>query len=309
MYKNYIIKDLKYKGGVNHRPYLFKNMFIISFDLGSSNFKAIIMKIEKDEITLAGKIRKNEDNFLSFADFVFDKFNIDKDKVEKIIATGTGSSYIENNYKEIEIIKVNEFDAIGYGGLILSKNEEGIVVSIGTGTAFIYSNMIENKHIGGTGLGGGTFVGLSNRLFNNKMLSFRELIDMTKGGTSKNVDFKIGDISKDDIGILKKDITAANFAAIKKKPSDKDIVNGIANMILENICLLANLHKKLLLKDEKSKMPIIFIGTMVDDAYIKSLIKNISDFTKDEYTFVENTEYAIAIGAYEYYLLRLRKII
>ena len=32
-----------------------------------------------------------------------------------------------------------------------------------------------------------------------------------------------------------------------------------------------------------------------------------SDITKDEYVFVDNADYAIAIGAYEYYLLRYRK--
>lgn len=286
-------------------------MYIISVDLGSSNFKAIVMKIDGDNISVVCKYKSKSFDFGKFISEIIEKFSIDKTKIEKIVATGTGSSYISDKFENIDIVKVAEFDAIGFGGLILSHLEEGIVASIGTGTAFIYSNLIENKHLGGTGLGGGALVGLGKRLltkdFNNDgkevVSCFQKVIDMAKHGNTKNVDLTIGDISKNDIGSLTKDITAANFAAIYKKASDSDYAAGVINMILENIILQANLYNT-------KKLPIVLIGTMVSDPYIKDCIRNVCKYCgpESDFRFVDESEYAIAIGAYEYYLLRLRLV-
>lgn len=287
-------------------------MYIISVDLGSTNFKAIVMKIDGDNITVFCKHKSKSTDFNKFIDEIIVKYSIDKEKIEKIVATGTGSSYIDDKYENIEILKVAEFDAIGFGGLILAHIEEGIIASIGTGTAFIYSNGDVNKHLGGTGLGGGAVVGLGKRLitkdFNNDgkelMSCFQKVIDMAKTGNTKNVDLTIGDISKNDIGSLTKDITAANFAALCKTASDHDYAAGIINMILENIILQANLYNT-------KKLPIVLIGTMVSDPYIKDCIRKVCKYCgpESDFRFVDESEYAIAIGAYEYYLLKLRKVV
>ena len=95
------------------------------------------------------------------------------------------------------------------------------------------------------------------------------------------------------------DITAANFAAIQKKANKNDYIAALLNMILENIMLIV--------KSINNNQPSIFIGTMVADDYVKTCIKKIAEYTKNEVVFVENAEYAIVIGAWEYYLLKLRK--
>ena len=56
--------------------------------------------------------------------------------------------------------KVDEFHAIGKGGLFLTGLTRAIIVSMGTGTAFIIADQNGEKHIGGTGIGGGTLLGL-----------------------------------------------------------------------------------------------------------------------------------------------------
>ena len=278
-------------------------MYILSLDLGSTNFKVVVLKvIENDtegEIKLVGKVRMNITDFALFICEVIKKFDININEIEKIIVTGTGSSYIGDEYNGIEILKVNEFDAIGYGGIILSKLDEALIVSIGTGTTIVHSNLDKNVRIGGTGLGGGTLVGLGRAILGNKEeINFKNLIDIAKRGDSKNVDLTIGDISKDDILDMSKDITAANFAGVSKKSNDADFIAGVVNLILENICLLV--------KTLDRQLPVVFIGTMVVDDYIKNRLVEISKYTKNEYVFVDNAEFAIAIGAYEYYLLRLR---
>lgn len=274
-------------------------MYIISVDLGSSNYKAIIMSVDGDVISLVGKKRVGICDFKIFFEDLIKEYNIEKKKIEKIVATGTGASYIDDNYDGIEVLKVNEFDAIGYGGLILAKKENGLVVSIGTGTAFVESDLVMNRHLGGTGLGGGTFVGLGKRLIRSD-IGFLELISQVKNGDRQNVDLLIGDISSGDIGNLTKDITAANFAGITKSANQDDIVAGIANMIIETVALMAKQYNT-------KNLPIIFIGTFVTDEYIKKRFMELNAFTGGDYIFVDNADFAIAIGAYEYYLIRYRK--
>ena len=161
-------------------------MYIISTDLGSTNFKAIILKIrdalDETSIELVGKVRIKTTDFALFIYDIIEKFDISIDSIDKIIATGTGSSFLEDKFKGIDIIKIDEFNSIAYGGLVLSKCDEAMIVSIGTGTTILYSNMEETIRLGGTGLGGGTLVGLSNAILKNKsdnhdrIINFNELI-------------------------------------------------------------------------------------------------------------------------------------
>ncbi len=283
-------------------------MYVLSLDLGSTNSKALVLKIDKkrdeEDIKLVGKVRKKETNFALFISEIFDTFSIPKDDIEVIVVTGTGASFLNDKYEGIDIYKVDEFNAIAYGGIILSKLKEGVVVSIGTGTTILYSNLYDVERLGGTGLGGGTFVGLSNAILQNKLAdnnikTFNELIEMAKVGDRKNVDLTIGDISKSSIGNMSLDITAANFAGTNKIFSANDLIAGVANMIIENILLM--------LKALNKKYTSVFIGTLVTDEFIKKRIKEVAEYTGNDVRFVENSDYAIAIGAWEYYLLKERK--
>lgn len=284
-------------------------MYIISTDLGSTNFKAIILKVwdslDETNIDLVGKVRIKTTDFALFIYDIIEKFDINIDSIDKIIVTGTGSSFLSDNFKGIDIIKIDEFNSIAYGGLILSKSDEAMIVSIGTGTTILYSNMKETIRLGGTGLGGGTLVGLSNVILKNilnvsdKIISFNELISLAKKGNKNNVDLLIGDINNGNIGNMSKDITAANFAGMNKKAKLEDYVAAVLNMILENIALL--------IKALYKKGKIVLIGTLVSEEYVKNCLNKISEYTGNTFTFIDDSEYAIAIGAWEYYLLTIRK--
>lgn len=284
-------------------------MYTLALDFGSTNFKYLILKVSEDEketnIEVFGKGRDVVTDFALFISNILKQYNIEEKDVDKIIATGTGSSYLEKEFHNIEIIKVDEFNAIAYGGLILSKFEKANVVSIGTGTTIVYSDLKTIKRIGGTGLGGGTLVGLGSAILSDignkerEITNFKTLIDMAKLGDKSNVDLMIGDINKGNIGNMTSDITAANFAATNKKANKYDYISAALNMILENISLLV----KAVCNDE----PVVYIGTMVSDEYVRECLYKIADYTGSKIMFVEDSEYAIVIGAWEYYLLNIRK--
>lgn len=126
-------------------------MSIIGIDSGSSHVKIVQMdeneKIEKKLILEKMPVLQAFDVFIN-------KEKIDKQSIQKIVLTGVGQSEISDNICNIPTQKIDEFIAIGTGGLYLTKQKKGLVVSIGTGTAFVISNGKKHKHIGGTGIGG-----------------------------------------------------------------------------------------------------------------------------------------------------------
>ena len=229
-------------------------MYTLVFDFGSTNFKYLVLNIAENEkeanIEIIGKGRSIATDFAIFIYEIIKKYNLDIKNIEKILATGTGSSYLEDRFEEIEIIKIDEFNAIAYGGIILSKLDKANIVSIGTGTTIIYSDLKRVERIGGTGLGGGTLVGLGSAILsdvecdNKVIINFKTLIEMAKNGNKSHVDLMIGDISKDNIGNMTSDITAANFAAIQKKANKNDYIAAVLNMILENIMLIIKIALK-----------------------------------------------------------------
>lgn len=58
--------------------------------------------------------------------------------IRHIALTGVGSSYVEGDIYGVKTIKVEEFPSVGVGGLALSGKEHAVVVSMGTGTSFLW---------------------------------------------------------------------------------------------------------------------------------------------------------------------------
>ena len=102
----------------------------------------------------------------------FGKFTLENglslDEIDRIMMTGAGSRAIGTTIYNRECKSVSEFASTGIGGLYLSELDEAIVVSLGTGTAIIHAKRSENgavtDYLGGTGVGGGTILGLSRKM-------------------------------------------------------------------------------------------------------------------------------------------------
>ena len=59
-------------------------------------------------------------------DEIFEQINIDIDLIEKIVVTGGKSDSLESIYKTIEVLKINETDAIGNGVIEIYNTHEPI---------------------------------------------------------------------------------------------------------------------------------------------------------------------------------------
>ena len=168
-----------------------------------------------------------------------DANSLELDMIDRVMITGVGSSYISKPIYGLPCTHVPEFPSVGRGGLYLSGLTEAIVVSMGTGTALINADdKGKTDYLGGTGVGGGTVMGLSK-----KLLSVEEtdtVFALAENGNLDNIDLRIKDITKKDIlPGMPINMTAANFGKIEDLATKEDMALGILNMVFETVGMLS----------------------------------------------------------------------
>jgi type II pantothenate kinase len=135
-----------------------------------------------------------------------------------------------------------EFRCIGLGGLYLSGLDRAIVASLGTGTALVHAERdAAPTYLGGTGVGGGTLMGLAKKMLGMENLEHIE--ELAREGDLSRVDLKIIDLTKQDIvpGFSDK-MTASNFANVSDIATKDDIASGLMNMVLRQLLYNIPLH-------------------------------------------------------------------
>ncbi len=264
-------------------------MNIIGMDVGSSLIK-IVETDENKNIKQTAIIKKMSIE-QAVKKFITEK-NIKKEDIKKIVLTGVGTDEIKKNIYEIETVKINEFQAIAKGGLYLANKTEALVVSIGTGTAFVRAKGEEYEHIGGTGVGGGTLIGLIKQI--KDIGSFDDIEKFIENGNLQNIDLTIQDVTSHEIKNLPKDITSSNFGKANKKEKDEDVFLGIINMIYETIGMMAVFATK-----DKENRDIILVGNLTVIPFISIPLKKIERMHNVNFIIPKNSEFANAIGAIE----------
>ena len=123
---------------------------VIGIDVGGSTTK-IVGYTEQGK--LISRLRVEAADPLTSAYGALGKFinenKLSLSQVRRIILTGVGSSLFKKNIYGIATSHVDEFKAIGLGGLALSNKKEGLIISMGTGTAFVRAGKDGIVHIGG----------------------------------------------------------------------------------------------------------------------------------------------------------------
>lgn len=214
--------------------------------------------------------------------------------VEKIYITGVGASYLNGDIYGIPTIRIEEFSAIARGGLALANTDEAVVVSMGTGTAFIHALGKEYSHIGGSGVGGGTIIGLGKLLIGST--DFENICTLAEEGCLNNVDLTVGDISRSDIERLGTDITAANFGNIKDVVTDCDIAMGLINMVMQTIITMAAFACRGL-----SVRKIILTGALTRMDKLEKIVEACKALYPFEFIIPDNAVFATAVGAALHY--------
>ncbi len=276
------------------------NRTVIGIDVGGTTTK--IVGFRKDE---NGKRELIAPQFVRATDPLtsiygaFGKFTAENglglSDIEKILMTGAGSSVITNGIYNLQCVSVPEFSGSGIGGLYLSGLSEAIIVSMGTGTALNHAKKAGDKYeiqyLGGTGVGGGTLIGLSRKMLGVDSIEHFETL--AADGNLDNIDLRIKDISrKHNYHGINENLTAANFGKVSDMATPGDLALGIANMVAETVAMLSIFAAR-----SYKIQDIVLIGNLTTIAPVRHVFENLGDSFGVRFLIPENAQFGTVIGA------------
>jgi len=220
--------------------------------------------------------------------------------VNVIAATGVGSASLGDSLLGISVVKVDEFTSIGTAGSKLAGIDKAIVVSMGTGTALVRVSGRNISHWGGSGVGGGTLMGLSKLILN--ISSINTLTRKAKDGDLRNVDLTVGDISGGPINGLPETATASNFGKVTDDANDGDKALAIMNLVCQSIGVLAVFAAR-----ANNFKDIIIIGKLTQIPQTQNILAGVGELFGVSFHKPKNAENATAIGAALHVYLKEKK--
>ena len=214
----------------------------------------------------------------------------DLSSLDCIALAGMGATAIGEKLLGLPVRQVSEFEATGRGGAFLSEISRAIVVSMGTGTALVEVDGERISHWGGTGIGGGTLVGLSKYILG--ITDILLLNRMAQKGRLNRVDLTIGDISTSKIIGLPDTVTASNFGKCSDDATEADIAIAIIYLVYQTIGIISIGAARATGNDT-----IILTGRLATLPMAKHIFDDLSTFSGMKLITPNMAEYATAVGA------------
>jgi len=210
--------------------------------------------------------------------------------------TGGKSSFISMSATQ-HIEHMEEFQALVNGTRYLleqeghEQNEEYVVVNIGTGTSIFHVTGNTFSRITGTGIGGGTLMGLGSLI--SGQTKFTELVKLASLGNHEQSDLLVKDIYATDAPLIG-NITAANFGkAHAQEVAIEDHMAALIQLIGEAILLLAGQ-----VAQQKNVKRIVFVGGALNgNKPLQHVLSRFQDMIPYQPIFLEKGAFAGAIGA------------
>jgi type II pantothenate kinase len=263
---------------------------IIGIDIGATITKAVSIEDGK----LIRKVKTRASDAVTSATGAFGKIILENeiamDVIERIKITGVGASKIKNDIFGIPTSRVDEIKAIGTGGMFLSGMNNIIIANIGTGTAIIEANESGISHFGGSGVGGGTIIGLAKKLL--LTAEFSGIVKLAEAGNLSRVDLLLEDITDTDMSFLNKETTVANFGKMSDNACGEDIALAIINMVYQVIGMLSVFAAR-----ARNISQVIVTGNGSDNKLGQKVLSDITKMYGIEFIYPANAEYTTAVGA------------
>ncbi len=171
---------------------------------------------------------------------VLDAGGVSPRDLEWIAVTGGNRAMLPQSIDDRVLHRVDEVKAIGRGGLALANLESALVTSAGSGTACVAATMQGAHHVTGTGVGGGTLVGLGRLLLGT--VDPREIDALAQQGSDTTHNLTIAEVLGGAIGSLPPETTAVNFGRVARHPveaSREDTAAALVNMVGQVIAVIA----------------------------------------------------------------------
>ena len=185
---------------------------------------------------------------------------------------------------------ISEIDAIGFGGATLANYSNCIVASIGTGTAIVHFADHTARHVGGTGIGGGTIKGLSSIICD--LTDPLQIEEKARKGNPSEINMTISDLGYEGLSFLGSEMTASNFADVKSDKTE-DLAAGILRLVGETVGIIASMCAR----EFKCQDRIVIVGKVANSRFIRHTINLVGNLYDTKFTFPDNPGYATVYGA------------
>ncbi|MDR1506718.1 MAG: pantothenate kinase [Treponema sp.] len=263
---------------------------IIGIDIGSTTTKAVC--IENGEVI--HKTKTKAADAVTSATGAFGKMIVENgvkmNQIRKIMITGAGAIKIEDELFGISTGKTGEFESIGIGGMFLAGRDNIVIANIGTGTAIVDARKDHISHMGGSGVGGGTILGLAKKLLSTS--DFNGIMALAEQGRLNQVDLLLEDIMGSGLSFLNGESTAANFGKMLDTARNEDIALGIVNMVYQVIGMLSVFAAK-----SRNTDRVVVTGNGSGNQIGKKVLNMITELYRVTFEYPEDAEYTTAIGA------------
>lgn len=267
-------------------------MYILGLDIGGSTAKMILADGEGN---FTGRKRMEKGDFHAAPAEQLDIFLKEQgvfcDEIDCAGITGVGTERVFDRITAVPLTRIGEFNAVGRGGLRLAGLEEGIVISMGTGTSFVKAGPDGCRHMGGTGVGGGMLVGLGNPLSGTD--NIHELIALAEKGDLSKVDLNVGELTNQVLNNLTADITAANFGYVKSDAAPADYALGLINTVFQTVGTMAAF-----LDGAPHTAPVVITGTTASSVTMAPKLLGMVETLHDmKFIIPKHASFATALGA------------
>jgi type II pantothenate kinase len=225
--------------------------------------------------------------------------SVELDELSSLAVTGGQHRTLPTILGGTAVHAVPEVTAIGRGGQALATSGGDdfatplLVVSAGSGTAVISARGDTYAHVTGTGVGGGTLLGLGRLLLGTTDVAVIDTMAMR--GDPNGADLALRDVVSGPIGSLPPDATAVNFgrlARLTTPPNPDDLAAALMTLVGQVIAITA-INAARAERIER----IVMMGHMTDMPSLRRVIDQVGEYYGMRVLLPANGGFGTAIGA------------
>ncbi|NOU93315.1 type II pantothenate kinase [Paenibacillus sp. LMG 31456] len=219
----------------------------------------------------------------------------------KVSITGGKAALLQSYLSQNEISTIVEFDATCSGVQYLLRDiktapEAFVLTNCGTGTSIHYTDPNKHYRLGGSGVGGGTLIGLSYLL--TGIGDFNEIIHTAKNGNRERVDLKVSHIYEGAVPPIPGDLTASNFGNVRLDGSNTrevaDLLASVMGLVGETVTTAS-----VLAAGQCGVSSIVYIGSsFVGNGLLQDIVTGYTKLRGAEAVFLDHGPFSGAIGAW-----------
>lgn len=217
-----------------------------------------------------------------------------------ICITGGKASLLESLLEGYSVCTIVEFEATSRGIQYMLRRrgtqlESFLLTNVGTGTSIHHIQLNGHTRVGGTGVGGGTMVGLS--LLLTGVTDYDEMIKLAEQGRRDDIDLKVKHIYEGTEPPIPGDLTASNFGNVRNRglsnAGKTDLLAAVIGLVGETVATTS-----VLAAGQCGAAHIVYIGSsFIDNAPLQKAVEGYTYLRGATPVFVPQGEYSGAIGA------------